>query len=275
MWKNNLMINFQTMSEKQKKVATYMIENSENIANLTIRQLADEVNVGQPTIIRTIEKIGYTKFRDFQKDVLMSIRQNVDMNFENDNQALRVIWDDILMLSKMAKELDFTKLKKVVKIIKKANIIDVYGTDNSANAAAELSGKLLHLGFKSRHYKDLFYQKVSAEHLNRKDIAIAFSISGETIAVIESLGNAKKSGATTIAVTSDSESKLSKIADFTFITPTIALSEVSKWITSRISQIAFVDAFCAEILSSDMAKFTKELEKSNRTFKEDITERAK
>ncbi len=277
MWKTNIMLNFQKMSKKQQDVATYMLENPESIQNMTIRQLATEVNVGQPTIIRTLEKSGYKKYKAFQKDVFLSQNQRVDIDVTkiNNSHALQVIQDDIMMLAKMAQDMDFSKLSEVVKIIRKANIIDVYGTDNSSNAAAELSGKLLHLGLKSRNYPDIFYQKVSAEHLSKKDVAIAFSISGETKAVIASIENANKSGAVTIAVTSDEDSHLSQIASYTFITPTIAVSEVSKWITSRISQIAFVDALCAEVMASDLERFARELQKSNLTFKEDITDRAK
>lgn len=47
-------------------------------------------------------------------------------------------------------------------------------------------------------------------------------------------------------------------------------SEVSRWISSRISQIAFVDALCAAILDSNREKFGKMLTKSASEFEEDI-----
>ena len=117
--------------------------------------------------------------------------------------VFQIIRDDLTMISDMAKHLDLRQLEEVVKVIKKAKIIDVYGTDNSANAAAELSGRMLHLGLTSRNYSDLFFQKVSAGHLGKKDVAIGFSISGETQAVIDSLTAARQAGAVTVAVTGD------------------------------------------------------------------------
>ncbi len=277
MWRTNIMINFKSMSVKQKKLATFILDNDDKLPDMTMRQLAAATDIGQPTIVRMLEKIGYGSFKEFQKDVLKAQAPQLDFNNvkAHNSSALNIIQDDIMILAKMAQEMDFSKLSNVVRIIKRANIIDVYGTDNSSNAASELSGKLLHLGIKSRHYPDLFHQKVSAEHLSRRDVAIAFSISGETIAVIESIENANNNGAITIAVTSDENSRLADIANYTFVTPTIAVSEVSRWITSRISQIAFVDALCAEIMTSDLERFTNELQKSTLTFKSDITERAK
>ena len=61
-------------------------------------------------------------------------------DFRKDEVLFQVIRDDVTMISDMAKNLDVEKIGELVKIIKKAKIIDVYGTDNSANAAAELSG---------------------------------------------------------------------------------------------------------------------------------------
>ena len=50
---------------------------------------------------------------------------------------------------------------------------------------------------------------------------MSFSISGETIAVIEALKAAKQCGAVTVAVTGDGESTLAECADYVFVTPTI------------------------------------------------------
>jgi DNA-binding MurR/RpiR family transcriptional regulator len=175
------------------------------------------------------------------------------------------------MISEMAEKLNLAELREVVRIIKKAKIIDVYGTDNSANAASELSGTLLHLGLTSRNYADLFFQKISAGHLGKKDVAIGFSISGETKAVIEALKAAKECGATTIAVSANVNSAFAKEADYVFYTPTIHHSEASKWISSRICQIAFVDILCAEIMASDEDKFSERLERSTEKFEEDLS----
>lgn len=79
-----------------------------------------------------------------------------------------------------------------------------------------------------------------------------------------------KAGAVTIAVTAEEESDLAKDADYVFMTPVRHTSEVSRWISSRISQIAFVDALCAAILESDREKFGKMLTQSASEFVEDI-----
>lgn len=288
MWKIELKMHCPDFSKQQQQVADYLLQQEKQVGNMTIRECAKGAQVGQPTILRMLKKCGYEGWADFQRQVWKSAGENQNIvatkSMENTEErdtrlkesgVLQIIRDDIQMIADMAGQLDMKQLNQLVKIMKKAKIIDVYGTDNSANAAAELSGRLLHLGLTSRNYSDLFFQKISAGHLGEKDVAISFSISGETIAVIEALQAAKQCGAVTVAVTGDECSTLAETADYVFVTPTIYAHEVSRWIASRISQIAFVDTLCAAIMESDMERFSEQLSKSTKEFEEDISERAK
>lgn len=272
MWKIELKVHYPNLSRQQKQAADYLLQQEAQAGTMTLRQCASGAGVGQPTILRMLEACGYESWSDFQHEVWKSLGQK---ERQKQSGVLQIVKDDIQMIADMARELDMEQLKRVVKIMKKAKIIDVYGTDNSANAAAELSGRLLHLGLTSRNYSDLFFQKISAGHLGEKDVAVSFSISGETIAVIEALKAARECGAVTVAVTGDRESTLAECADYVFVTPTIYAHQVSRWISSRISQIAFVDTLCAAIMESDMERFSQQLSKSTREFEEDISERAK
>lgn len=288
MWRTELKVHYPNLSRQQKQAVDYLLQQEAQVGTMTLRQCASGAGVGQPTILRMLAACGYESWSGFQRKVWKSLGQNEDIQPEKtadsagarkeqqrQSGVLQIVKDDIQMIADMAKELDMEQLNRVVKVMKKAQIIDVYGTDNSANAAAELSGRLLHLGLTSRNYSDLFFQKISAGHLGEKDVAVSFSISGETIAVIEALKAARECGAVTVAVTGDRESMLAECADYVFVTPTIYAHQVSRWIASRISQIAFVDTLCAAIMESDMERFSQQLSKSTREFEEDISERAK
>ena len=288
MWENELRLCYAMLSRNQKKAADLLLEDTEAAGNMTVRELADRAGVGQATIIRMLQAAGYESWSAFQRTVWreqgqQELPEAADREVSSAGRksparrehrkyeaVFQIIRDDLTMISDMAKHLDLRQLEEVVKVIKKAKIIDVYGTDNSANAAAELSGRMLHLGLTSRNYSDLFFQKVSAGHLGKRDVAIGFSISGETQAVIDSLAAAKQAEAVTVAVTGDQVSDLAQIADYIFITPTIHFSEISRWISSRISQMAFVDALCGAIMVSDPDRFDKMLIQSTKEFEQDM-----
>lgn len=288
MWETELRLCYAMLSRNQKKAADLLLENPEAAGNMTVRELADRAGVGQATIIRMLQAAGYESWSAFQRTVWreqgqQELPEAADREVSSAGRksparrehrkyeaVFQIIRDDLTMISDMAKNLDLGQIEELVKVIKKAKIIDVYGTDNSANAAAELSGRMLHLGLTSRNYSDLFFQKVSAGHLGKRDVAIGFSISGETQAVIDSLTAAKQAGAVTVAVTGDQVSGLAQIADYIFITPTIHFSEISRWISSRISQMAFVDALCGAIMVSDPERFDQMLIQSTKEFEQDM-----
>lgn len=282
MWETNIRLYYQAFSKTQKQAADFLLDQGEKAGGFTLRQAAGAAGVGQNTIIRMLAACGYESWLKFQREVWKESRNDEGLRVYPSGRKQKwseavsqVIRDDVEMIADMVKLMDMDQLDKVVKIIKRAKVIDVYGTDNSANAAAELSGRLLHLGLTSRNYSDLFFQKVSAGHLGEKDVAISFSISGETIAVVDALNAAKQSGATTIAVTGDAGSALAEVADYVFMTPTIYVHEVSRWIASRISQIAFVDMMCAAVMESDKERFSRQLSISAKEFETDISDRVK
>ena len=288
MWENELRLCYAMLSRNQKKAADLLLEDTEAAGNMTVRELADRAGVGQATIIRMLQAAGYESWSAFQRTVWreqgqQELPEAADREVSSAGRksparrehrkyeaVFQIIRDDLTMISDMAKNLDLGQIEELVKVIKKAKIIDVYGTYNTANAAAELSGRMLHLGLTSRNYSDLFFQKVSAGHLGKRDVAIGFSISGETQAVIDSLTAAKQAGAVTVAVTGDQVSGLAQIADYIFITPTIHFSEISRWISSRISQMAFVDALCGAIMVSDPERFDQMLIQSTKEFEQDM-----
>lgn len=270
MWQMNLKCSYGGMSSNQKKVVDSLLKQEQDVCAMTLSQCAVLSGVGEPTVLRMLKQAGYKSWKAFKEAVL---RQQGDMDIQQDLSKriyFQVIQDDLKMISDLLYKMDFRQLEEVRRRLCRAKMIDIYGTDNSQNAAAELSGRLLHLGLPSRNYPDLFYQKISAGHLGKKDMVIGFSISGETKAVIEAFMAAKKQGASTVAITSDPKSVLAKISDFVFVTPTISYREESQWITSRISQMAFVDVLCASILESDPDFFSNQLRQSTQQFDQDI-----
>lgn len=269
-WESRVKMVQAVTTKAEQKVAAWLMEQSGQLGQMTLREVASGAGVGQPTVIRLLKKAGFSGWNDFLHMVWKE-KKLLDEKYEIQlPAALSCMQEDIAVIREMAQHLNLKAMKKLASVIKKAHLIDIYGTANSAGAASELSGKLLHMGLPSRNYSDLFYQKVSAGHLEAKDIAIGFSMSGETEAVVDALSAAKLSQAVTVAVTADTRSTLTNYADFVFYTPTFVQSEASRWISSRITQTVFVDALCMTLLESDTGYFNKNLHQSTSEFEKDV-----
>ena len=160
MWENELRLCYAMLSRNQKKAADLLLEDTEAAGNMTVRELADRAGVGQATIIRMLQAAGYESWSAFQRTVWreqgqQELPEAADREVSSAGRksparrehrkyeaVFQIIRDDLTMISDMAKNLDLGQIEELVKVIKKAKIIDVYGTDNSANAAAELSGRM-------------------------------------------------------------------------------------------------------------------------------------
>ncbi len=271
-WVEQLKLLSGVYTPSERKVMYYLLKNEKTVKDMTLRMVAGEAGAGQPTVVRMLKKAGYLGWHEFIRQVWGEGEPAKEELLSEDNipLALKSIQTDIKLIEEMALQLDIKKINRMVELFKNARMIDIYGTDNSAGAASELSGKLLHMGLPSRNYQDLFYQKISAGHLGSGDVAIGFSISGETRAVVDAMQVAQESRAVTVAVTGNRESSLAQYGDYVFYTPTVVLSEASRWISSRIAQTAFVDAICMAVIESDRKRFNKKLEHSISGFEEDV-----
>ena len=78
---------------------------------------------------------------------------------------------------------------------------DLYGIGGSAQIARDVAHKFLRIGVRTSVFDDTHMMLMSASLLGEGDVAIGFSHSGTTTAVIEPLELARKRGARTIALT--------------------------------------------------------------------------
>ena len=57
---------YRHFSEKEKKIADYVLNDPKNIIHLTINQIADELGLAESTIFRFCQRIGFKGFQAFK-----------------------------------------------------------------------------------------------------------------------------------------------------------------------------------------------------------------
>jgi DNA-binding MurR/RpiR family transcriptional regulator len=60
---------FNKMSKSQKKIATYVVDNYEQVAFMTASKLADAVGVSEATVVRFAYTLGYAGYPQFQESL--------------------------------------------------------------------------------------------------------------------------------------------------------------------------------------------------------------
>jgi hypothetical protein len=84
--------------------------------------------------------------------------------------------------------------------------------------AREMQLRLYRIGINAHHWGEVHDGLTSAALLDEDSVAIAISNTGRTVETIEMLGQAKSSGAFTLAITSNADSPLAELADVHLVT---------------------------------------------------------
>lgn len=77
MFKAKLKAVYQDLTQSEKLVADYILEHIDEIKTITSHQLALNTHIGQSTIIRFSQKLGYNSFRELLADLSAIPRQDL------------------------------------------------------------------------------------------------------------------------------------------------------------------------------------------------------
>jgi DNA-binding MurR/RpiR family transcriptional regulator len=103
---------------------------------------------------------------------------------------------------------------------------------------------------------------MSAALLGEGDVAIGFSHSGNTTAVIEAVERARESGARTVAVTNYGASALAEMADVVLCSTAQGSPLMGENAAARIAQLNILDALFVAVAQRDLRAAERSLERT-------------
>lgn len=244
------------LSEAERKIGAYIIENSELIPHMTTKELSIKSGVSQATIIRFCKSIGIESYKSFKlalmKDLTLMDGNLTDFSVLQKKDSPYDLFHKVIQVNKSAIEsnansMDKKELLKAVDAIKEANKIVFFGVGGSSTAAFDAQYKFTKLGYHSITSLDFHYMLSLIPHLSENDIFIAISTSGKTKDVLELARFAQKKGATVIAITNINKSPLYKEADIRLCTPNVEQDFRIGSISSRMTQLTVIDTLYMSI----------------------------
>ena len=239
-WEDRIKGAYASLRPSEQKVASFFLAHAGELESLTIGELASAAGVSEPTVIRCVRGLGYRGYRAFKG-------------------ALRGL-EDVL------KSVSPDSLAQAAQTLASARLIDLYSVENSCAPASDLLTKLTYLGLRCRFCTDAYLQQISAAHLRKGDVAVAFSRSGRSVDTVKALRLAKKAGAATIAVTGERTALLSRYADLTLSVGGGGQTVYGNAIFSRVADLAVVDMLYMGIILSDYERFSRNLDRSGQVI---------
>ena len=231
---------YSTFSLKEKNIADYIMNKSEEIKNINIVDFAKLVDASSATITRFSKKIGCESFVDM-KMKLNSVKHIEKISDEEDEGIFSYVYNYYNEVIERTKYLiDKESILKLVNDIKKAKKIYIYGVGSSGFTANEMMQRLLRMGFN--------VQGINSSIVSADDLVIGISISGETIEVIKALSICNKNNAKIYSITSIENSSITKYSDKNLLVYNSSFVDKGSFINTQFSVMYLVDLISMVLL---------------------------
>ncbi|HEC8325855.1 TPA: SIS domain-containing protein [Providencia rettgeri] len=256
------------LAENQRKIAQFILENPENVLNLSSQQLAEILDVSQSAIVKFSQKVGLKGYPALKLALSEIIgRQQFKEGAPHSALHNRIVPDDNLMVvaQKLAMEknhsitettklIDFKQFERVVDRIDQSQRVQIVGIGGSGLTAKDLSYKLQKIGITTLVESDHHVQIAAALTLNTHDVQIVISFTGRRKDMLTAANIARKQGACVVAITRDRDSPLGQLADYVLE----SIAEEDEWrsssISSRTAQNTLTDLIFMALLQRREAK---------------------
>lgn len=209
------------LSRAEKRVAQYILNNTETAVALNISDLAKASDTSEATVVRFSKRLGYEGYyqmhlllsRDFGKIESQSAETRTYSSSE------KYFASEANRLAALGSNIDFSQLIDVAKLLMTCRFAHVVAAGNTIPVALDLGFRLEREGIPSTY-------SMMPEHMynhillgSPDDVLVAISRSGASKHVVRSMELARRKGCTTIAITGEQNNPLSEFTDKAILLP--------------------------------------------------------
>lgn len=250
---------FPELSQKQKKIARFILDNPYFIAFASASEVAEEVDASAATVVRFCQAIGYDGYTSLQQEVRKSLptystavqkleRRLTAPHGEKDDILGQVFATDLANIQRTADLVAGSNFQQAVQELGRAHSILVVGAGLSVAPAVFLAHSLKILGFVAQAItSEGIPLAVELANLKADSVLVAIGLWRYVRDTVEALRWARERGAVTISVTDSPVSPLAQLADYSFAVATEGIAH-SLSLTAVMSLLnAFVAAVSYEV----------------------------
>lgn len=211
-----------TLTKSDLALWHYIKEKGVDACNAPISQIAQSCNVSHATVTRFARKFGFDSLQSFKIALaqelgpsdklghLISINISYDESSEDTADKLSQLVASTIQQT--AQNVDHKSLQFITKALISARRVFFIGKGNSGFAALDSAYKFNRIGIDARAITDTHEMLMQCTLLNKKDVVVAFSNSGNTPEVIQAAKLSLHEGAKVIAISAEEQSQLVQVA---------------------------------------------------------------
>jgi DNA-binding MurR/RpiR family transcriptional regulator len=245
----------ETLTPNESKVAKFCLANPEIFINRSIHDIASATDVSVASVSRLANTLGYGSWKEmrlalakevaaFQGGTAMEnpIYPEIGQSDEDDVVIDKVFNGNSLSIQNTLRQVEKAKIKEVAGKIHKASLVTFFGSGGSGYIARDEALRFSHLKVTAHASTEDYQMMLEAAKLKRGHVAFGFSNSGRTRSTVTVLAEARKCGATTVAISNFANTPLEKNADYFFQTYFPAGGGITAALTARAALQTIMDA---------------------------------
>ena len=267
---------YNTLTETEKKIAAYVLNNPLQVTTLTAKELAACCDTVQSAVIRFCKSIEVSGFAELK---LILARESTTgetvktlpaFSRSDDTETIfkKVFASGIRTLKDTLSMLDFAKIEEIVNVLVTARNVYIFGVGTSSTVAADAGYRFSQFGIPAHACTDQLFMNVLAGNLKEGDVAVGISHSGQTKAVVDALRRAKNAGASTIALTSFADSLLSQECDLTISVYADEKNYPVEAVSAQVAHICVIDALMMALGTRQGDTFEEHIAIRNEALKD-------
>lgn len=209
------------LSPTEQRIADYILKNTYQVVDFTVKDLASASEVSEATVIRMCQHIGFTGYWPLRASLtaeLAKYQVEKDRTASGGGNPIYEIFDEYMqMLENLKRNVDCAQINAVTDLLKACGTVHLIATGNTTPLIEHMAFRLGRLGVKSTFSGLDSYYMNQINLASEDDIVLAVSQSGSSKSVIDGVTLARSKKLKVIVVTAYKNSALAALADHVVI----------------------------------------------------------
>lgn len=257
-----------SLNNTERNIADWLLIKGNLTQGTSIKEAAQQLSVSEPMIVKVSKKLGYTGFRELRGaliayfDVLPFEKEQEISELDDLPVVMNKVFTNSIQALKEAQSVaNIDVISSAAQLLLESRHVVLLGVGGSASVCQDFEHKLLKIGIHGHTYSDFHLMLMVACQLNKQDVIVVISQSGDTRELLNAVETAKNRGTRIICITNDDRSPLSQLADLSIFSPAKSGPLLGQNAVARVIQLNLLDTLFLAVLLSDYQKLSANLQR--------------
>lgn len=207
--------NYNQLTKVEKKVADYILANTEAVLYMSITDLANACEVGETSVYRFCRSMNFQGYQEFkmQLSLYLASEENNEHIKETGKLEDQVMQSHIQAIEESYQLLDYKMLTKTIEMMEESEKVYFFGVGDSLITAQDAWNRFIRVTNKVQLIPDSHMQSMAMALADEKDLLVLVSYSGATKDIVHIAKQAKESGVKIACITHFKQSPLIAYTD--------------------------------------------------------------